>query len=76
LIGIALIIGAFVGVAAFLGGFMNWNFIMAGSASSNGLLFALAVILTLAWKVAGWYGLDRYLLPRLGTPWQHHPPKV
>lgn len=76
LIGIALILGAFVGIAAFLGGFLNWNFIMAGSASSNGLLFALAVILVLAWKVAGWYGLDRYLLPKLGTPWQHHPPKV
>jgi thiosulfate dehydrogenase (quinone) large subunit len=24
----------------------------------------------LAWKVAGWYGLDRYLLPLLGTPWK------
>jgi len=75
-IGIALIVGAFVGVAAFLGGFMNFNYIMAGSASSNGLLFTMAVILVLAWKVAGWYGLDRYLLPKLGTPWQHHPPNV
>jgi thiosulfate dehydrogenase [quinone] large subunit len=75
-IGIALIIGAFVGIAAFLGSFMNWNFIMAGSASSNGLLFALAVLLVLAWKVAGWYGLDRYLLPMLGTPWQRQPPQV
>jgi thiosulfate dehydrogenase (quinone) large subunit len=76
LIGIALILGAFVGIAAFLGGFMNWNFIMAGSASTNGVMFTMAVILVLAWKVAGWYGLDRYLLPMLGTPWQHHPPKV
>jgi thiosulfate dehydrogenase [quinone] large subunit len=23
----------------------------------------------LAWKVAGWWGLDRWLLPLLGTPW-------
>lgn len=75
LIGVALILGAFVGIAAFLGGFMNWNFIMAGSASTNGVLFSLAVILVLAWKVAGWYGLDRYLLPIFGTPWQHHPPE-
>lgn len=43
---------------------------MAGSASTNGLLFALAIALMLAWKVAGWYGLDRWLLPLLGTPWQ------
>lgn len=70
LVGIALILGVFTGVAAFFGGFMNWNFMMAGSASSNPLLFACAVFLVLAWKVAGYYGADRYLLPALGTPWQ------
>jgi thiosulfate dehydrogenase (quinone) large subunit len=69
LIGIALILGIFTGIAAFTGSFMNWNFIMAGSASSNGLMLALAIFLILAWKVAGWYGLDRWLLPYLGTPW-------
>jgi thiosulfate dehydrogenase [quinone] large subunit len=69
LIGIALIIGAFVGVAAFFGAFMNMNFMLAGSASSNPLLLVLAVLLMLAWKVAGYYGLDRYLLPVLGAPW-------
>ncbi|MCC6169952.1 MAG: DoxX family protein [Caldilineaceae bacterium] len=69
-VGTALLLGALVGIAAFLGAFMNWNFIMAGSASTNGLLFALAIALMLAWKVAGWYGLDRWLLPLLGTPWQ------
>jgi thiosulfate dehydrogenase [quinone] large subunit len=69
LIGIALILGAFVGIVAFLGGFMNWNFIMAGTASTNALLFVLAIVLLLAWKVAGWYGLDRWLLPKIGTPW-------
>jgi thiosulfate dehydrogenase [quinone] large subunit len=69
-IGIALILGAFTGLAAFGGSFMNWNFIMAGSASTNGLLFALATFLVLAWKTSGWIGLDRYLLPALGTPWK------
>jgi thiosulfate dehydrogenase [quinone] large subunit len=69
LIGVALIIGAFVGIAAFFGAFMNWNFIMAGSASTNGLLLVLAVFLVLAWKVAGYYGADYYLLSKLGTPW-------
>ena len=33
-------------------------------------MFTLAVGLMLAWKVAGYYGLDRYLLPLLGTPWK------
>jgi hypothetical protein len=23
----------------------------------------------LAWRIAGYYGVDRYLLPRLGVPW-------
>jgi thiosulfate dehydrogenase [quinone] large subunit len=69
LVGIALILGAFTGIAAFAGSFMNWNFIMAGSASTNGWMLALSILIILAWKVAGWYGLDRWLLPILGTPW-------
>ena len=70
LIGIALILGAFVGIAAFFGAFMNWNFMMAGTASTNPMLLAVAILLILGWKVAGYYGLDRYLLPVLGTPWR------
>jgi thiosulfate dehydrogenase [quinone] large subunit len=69
LVGIALIIGAFVGIAAFFGAFMNWNFIMAGTASINGLLIVLSILLILAWKVAGYYGADYFLLSKLGTPW-------
>jgi thiosulfate dehydrogenase [quinone] large subunit len=48
---------------------MNMSFLLAGSASTNPVLFTLAIGLMLAWRVAGWYGLDRYLLPRLGVPW-------
>ena len=69
-VGVLLIIGMFVGIAAFAAGFMNWNYLMAGTASVNGLLFFIAVVLILAWKTAGWLGVDRYLLPRLGTPWR------
>ena len=69
LVGIALILGAFVGIASFFGAFMNWNYIMAGTASTNAWLGILTILLILAWKVAGWYGLDRWLLPMVGTPW-------
>ena len=69
-IGLSLILGAFVGIAAFFGGFMNWNFIMAGSASTNGMLFALSIFLILGWKDAGYYGLDYYLLRYVGVPWK------
>lgn len=74
LFGVLLILGAFTGIVAVLAGFMNWNFIMAGSASINGVMFAIAVGLALAWKVSGYIGLDYFLLPRLGTPWQRTPP--
>jgi thiosulfate dehydrogenase [quinone] large subunit len=70
LVGIALIVGAFVGIAAFFGAFLNWNFMMAGTASINPLMFVVTILLILAWKTAGWWGLDRWLLPAIGTPWQ------
>ena len=44
---------------------MNMSFLVAGSSSSNPVLFTLAIGLILAWKVAGYYGVDRYLLPML-----------
>jgi thiosulfate dehydrogenase [quinone] large subunit len=69
-LGIALIVGIFVGIAALAGGFMNWNFMMAGTASVNPVLLVMSVGLVLAWKTAGWIGLDRWVLPALGTPWQ------
>ncbi len=75
LVGIALIVGAFVGIAAVFGAFMNYNFIMAGSASTNGAMLVATVFLILAWKIAGYYGLDYFLLPRLGTPWGRRTPK-
>lgn len=68
-VGVALVLGAFTGIAAFMGGFMNWNYMMAGSASVNPVYFVVAVGLILAWKVAGSIGLDHFLLPLLGTPW-------
>ena len=73
-VGLGLILGAFVGIAAVGGAFMNLNFMLAGSASTNPVLLLLGFLLVLAWKTAGFIGLDRYLLPLLGTPWKA--PKV
>jgi len=70
LVGIGLVVGALVGIAAFFGTLMNFNFQLAGSASTNPVLFGLGVLLVLGWKVAGWVGVDRVLLPALGTPWK------
>ena len=70
LIGLGLIVGALVGVAAFFGAVMNMSFLLSGSVSVNPIFLTLAIFLILAWKVAGWIGLDRVLLPALGTPWK------
>jgi len=70
LVGVALIAGAFVGIAAVFGAFMNLNFMLAGTASTNPVLFLIAILVILAWRTAGWIGADRYILPMLGTPWQ------
>ena len=66
----ALILGIFVGLAAFFGGFMNMNYLLSGTVSTNPMLLAIAILLVLAWKTAGWWGLDRWLLGVLGTPWR------
>lgn len=70
LVGIGLILGALVGFAAFFGALMNFNFMLAGTASTNPVLFLLSILIIAAWKVAGYYGVDRWLLPMVGTPWQ------
>lgn len=68
-VGIALILGIFTGIAAFFGLFMNLNYLLAGTVSVNPILFTLSIGLIMAWKVAGYVGIDHYLLPALGTPW-------
>lgn len=65
LVGIALILGIFTGLAAFFGGFMNLNYLLAGTVSSNPTMLLLAILLVVAWRIAGWLGGDRWLLPAL-----------
>ncbi|MEK7091554.1 MAG: DoxX family membrane protein [Patescibacteria group bacterium] len=70
LVGLGLILGCLTGIAAFFGLFMNLNYLLAGTISSNPILLTLSVGLVLAWRVAGYWGVDRYLMPILGTPWR------
>jgi len=68
LIGIALIVGFLTGLMAFLGGLMNVAFLLAGTLSSNPVMFLLATWIVLAWRIAGYYGLDYWVLPWVGAP--------
>ncbi|HZQ36003.1 MAG TPA: DoxX family protein, partial [Dehalococcoidia bacterium] len=70
LVGVGLLLGAFTGVAALFGAALNVNYMLAGSAGLNPVLFLGALLLLLAWRVSGYVGLDRWLLPLAGTPWQ------
>src|SRR5579884_938406 len=69
LVGLGLIFGVLTGIAAFFGLFMNLNFMLAGAVSINPIIGSLALFLMMAWRIAGYYGVDRYLLPLIGTPW-------
>jgi thiosulfate dehydrogenase [quinone] large subunit len=43
---------------------------LAGTVSTNPILAIPAIFIILAWRNAGWLGLDRFVLPLVGTPWQ------
>ncbi|HZD69150.1 MAG TPA: DoxX family protein [Actinomycetes bacterium] len=74
-IGVALVLGLFTGIAAFLGLILNFSFVFSGSAGVNPAFIIAGLLLVLAWRNAGWIGLDRWVLPRLGTPWQRPIPE-
>lgn len=59
-VGLGLIVGLFTGVAAFFGAFMNLNFLLSGTVSTNPILLLLSIALVLGRRVAGTLGLDRY----------------
>jgi thiosulfate dehydrogenase (quinone) large subunit len=43
--------------------------VFAGSAGVSPAMILVGGLIIRAWRNAGWYGLDRSVLPRLGTPW-------
>ncbi len=70
LVGLGLILGLLTGIAAFFGLFMNLNYLLAGTVSINPILFTLSIGIILAWRVAGYWGVDRYFLPLFKTWWK------
>jgi thiosulfate dehydrogenase [quinone] large subunit len=62
-IGAALILGLFTGLAAVAGLALNVIYMFTGSAGVNPAYAIVAVFLILAWRNAGYLGLDRFVLP-------------
>lgn len=65
LVGIALILGVVTIFAAVMGAVMNLAFMLAGSASTNPVLYTLAILIIVAGANAYYWGVDRWLLPKL-----------
>jgi thiosulfate dehydrogenase (quinone) large subunit len=62
-IGALLILGLFTGAAAFAGIGLNMIYMFSGSAGVNPAYAIVALFLILAWRNAGYFGLDRFVLP-------------
>lgn len=62
-VGLGLIFGTFTTIALYAGAFMNLNFLLAGTVSTNPILFTVAIILLAMGTATFTWGIDRYLLP-------------
>lgn len=69
LVGIALIIGLATLPALLAGAFMNLNFLLAGTVSTNPVLYTAAIILIAAGTAATFYGLDRFAVRYTKDRW-------
>jgi DoxX. len=65
LVGISLILGALTIVGLLAGAFMNLNYMLAGTTSTNPNLYTAAILLMATGANAYVFGLDRFILPRL-----------
>jgi thiosulfate dehydrogenase (quinone) large subunit len=64
-IGALLILGLFTGAAAFAGLALNLVYMFSGSSGVNPAYAIVSVFLILAWRNAGYLGLDRLVFPML-----------
>jgi thiosulfate dehydrogenase [quinone] large subunit len=69
-VGLGILFGVLTGIASGFGVLMNFNYLLAGTVSVNPVLGMLGLFLVFSWRVCGWIGGDRFLLPALGLPWK------
>ncbi|WP_449538205.1 DoxX family membrane protein [Ferdinandcohnia sp. Marseille-Q9671] len=65
LVGLGLILGAATIPALLAGAFMNLNFLLAGTVSTNPVLYTVAMILLFAGAATYYFGVDRFAVPYL-----------
>jgi uncharacterized membrane protein YphA (DoxX/SURF4 family) len=76
LMGLLLILGLFTGAAAAAGVTLNLVYMFTGSAGVNPAYAIVAVLLILAWRNAGYLGLDRLVLPMIRSRFRPGPRTV
>ena len=69
-VGLGILLGVLTGIAAGFGVLMNMNYLLSGVVSINPILGMFGLFLVFSWRVCGWIGLDRFLLPAIGLPWK------
>lgn len=62
LVGLGLILGVLTTVAAFFGFFMNLNYLLAGTVSTNPQLLVLGILIMMADKVSSNIGLQKFII--------------
>lgn len=65
LVGLGLIFGLFTTPALIAGAIMNLNFMLAGTTSTNPIMYTEAIILLAVGTAAYHWGADRFVLPYL-----------
>jgi thiosulfate dehydrogenase (quinone) large subunit len=67
LVGVGLILGAATIPALIAAAFMNLNFLLAGTTSTNPILYTAAIILLFTGAGAYYWGIDRFAYPFIKT---------
>ncbi|NMH69216.1 DoxX family protein [Bacillus sp. RO3] len=80
-VGVGLIIGFMTIPALLAGAFMNLNFLLAGTVSTNPILYTAAIILLFVGGGAYYWGVDHWVIPYvkqtvLGKNKQHKKPVI
>ncbi|MDQ3345866.1 MAG: DoxX family protein [Chloroflexota bacterium] len=65
LVALALVVGLFTRFAALMGVLMNLAYLFAGVSSQNPQMLLAEAAIVFAGGAAGYYGLDRYVLPAI-----------
>lgn len=75
LVGVGLVVGFMTLPALIAGAFMNLNFLLAGTVSTNPVLYTAAIILLFAGRGTYYWGADHWIMPYMKQLIHHNEKK-